>query len=102
MTMNHRIKLLKRAAGQGPSGQPSKNYVPVREVWGNVQFQTGAEVMRAGAETSIVKASIRIRACSDIDADWRATWKDWTFDVKAPALPDKDPQFAFLVCEAAR
>jgi SPP1 family predicted phage head-tail adaptor len=102
MTMNHRIKLMKRAEGQGSQGQLSKEYVLVREVWGNVKFQTGAEVMRAGAEASIVKASIRIRARSDVDADWRAVYKEWTFDIKAPPLPDRDPQFAFLTCEAVK
>lgn len=93
---------MKRSEGQTASGRPSKDYVLVREVWANVQFQTGAEVMRAGAEASVVKASIRIRACSDVDADWRVIYKNWTFDVKAPPLPDKDPQFAFLTCEAVK
>ena len=100
--MNHRIKLMRRVAGQSQSGRPSKDYELAREVWANVQFQTGAEVMRAGAETSVVKASIRIRACSDVSADWRVVYKEWTFDVKSPPLPDKDPQFAFLTCEAVK
>lgn len=98
--MNHRIKLLKRAEAVDSVGQPSKDWVQVAEVWGDVKYQSGAEVMRVGGEASVVKASIRIRARTDVDATWRAVYKSWTFDIKAPPLPDKDPQFAFLTCEA--
>jgi SPP1 family predicted phage head-tail adaptor len=93
---------MQRAAGTAGIGQPSKTFVFVREAWANVKFQSGAEVVRAGAETSVVKASIRIRACADIDVGWRVTYGSWMFDVKAPPLPDQDPQFAFLVCEAVK
>lgn len=100
--MNHRITLLRRQAGSDAVGQPVTDWVPVRKVWGHVLFQTGAEVLRAGAETSIVKASIRIRAASDIEASWRASYKQWTFEIKGDPLPDKDPQFMFLVCESVK
>jgi SPP1 family predicted phage head-tail adaptor len=107
--MKHRIKLLKRADGIDSVGQPSKEWVQVAEVWGDVMFPSGAmvmragtEVVRAGTEASIVKASIRIRARAGVDATYRAVYRDWTFDIKAPPLPDKDPRFAFLVCEAVK
>lgn len=100
--MNHRIRLMKRSPGTDSVGQPSQLWAIVSEVWADVKFQSGAEVMRAGAETSIVKASIRIRARPDIVAGMRAVYGAWAFDIKSPPLPDKDPQFAFLVCEAIK
>lgn len=99
--MNHRIKLMKRAAGVDSVGQPMAGWAQVAEVWGDVRYQSGAEVMRAGAEASVVKASIRIRARSDVDATMRAVYKDMTFDIQA-ILPDNDRSFAFLVCEAIK
>lgn len=105
--MNHRIVLQRRDVGEDSIGQQVDTWSPVSEVWANVRFQTGAEVMRAGAETSTVKASVRIRVRSDVDVGWRAVYKSslrtWVFDIKSPPLPDpRDSQFMFLVCEAVK
>ena len=99
--MKHRIKLMRRADGVDSVGQPSKGWILASEIWADVRFQSGAEVMRAGAEASVVKASIRIRARPDVDATMRAAYKDLTFDIQA-VLPDNDRSFAFLVCEAIK
>lgn len=99
--MNHRIKLLRRAEGVDSVGQPSKGWVLASEIWADVKFQSGVEVMRAGAEASVIKASIRIRARPDVNATMRAVYKDVTFDIQA-ILPDNDRSFAFLVCEAIK
>lgn len=101
MSLNHRIQLLKRAAGADSAGSVSKEWVPVSEIWADVRFQSGAEVMRGGAEASTVKASIRVRARANIDASMRAVYRGATFDIQA-ILPDNDRAFAFLVCESIK
>lgn len=102
MRMNDRVTLLKRTAGRDAAGQPIEDWPEVATVWSNVRFQTGAEVMRANAETSIVKVSIRIRARADIDSTWRARYKSVEYDIKS-ALPDSDDRaFMFLLCESIR
>lgn len=101
--MNHRITPLRRNPGADAVGQPLNDWVPLPDIWADVRFQTGAEVLRANAETSIVKASIRIRARDDIDSNWRVKYKKWTFEIKGDPLPDnKDPRFMFLVVESVK
>ena len=100
MTMNQRITLLKREHGRDAAGQPVDGWADVATIFANVKFQTGAEVLRANAETSIVRVSIRIRARTDIDGAWRVRYLGVEYDVKS-VLPDwSDRQFAFVVCES--
>lgn len=102
MTMNHRVTLLKRTAGRDAAGQPVDSWVALPSIWANVKFQTGAEVLRANAETSIVRVSVRIRARTDVDGAWRVRYLGVEYDIKS-ALPDSnDRQFMFLVCESVK
>ncbi|WP_306393349.1 phage head closure protein [Telluria beijingensis] len=100
--MNDRVALLKRAAGRDGAGQPVESWSVLRTVWANVKFQSGAEAMRANADVSIVKCSIRIRAARDVDASMRARHQGVIYDVQA-VLPDSnDRDFMFLVCESVK
>jgi SPP1 family predicted phage head-tail adaptor len=100
MTMNHRVELLKPPAGTDAAGRLLKTWTLLQEVWANVKFQTGAEVIRGSAETSIVKVSIRIRARRDVDASMRARYRGVEYNIRA-VLPDSaNPDFMFLVCES--
>jgi SPP1 family predicted phage head-tail adaptor len=102
MTMNHRVTLLKREQGRDAAGQPIDDWVDIATVFSNVRFQTGAEVLRANAETSIVRVSVRIRARNDVDGAWRVRYRGVEYDNKS-ALPDSnDRQFMFLVCESVK
>jgi SPP1 family predicted phage head-tail adaptor len=97
--MNDRITL-RRSAGKDKIGQPIDAPADIATVWADVLFQSGAEVMRAGADTAIVKCSIRIRARPDVDTGVSVLFKAKVYDVKS-ALPDsRDSAFTFLVCES--
>ncbi len=101
--MNDRITLQRRSVGEDSIGQPTQTWVDLPAAWAHVKFQTGTEAIRANAETSLVKASIRIRARQDVDAGMRVKFKTWLFEIKSPPLPDdRDPRFMFLVCEAVK
>lgn len=101
--MNDRIALLKRTAGRDGAGQKlPEAWAPLPEIWANVKFQSGAEAIRANADVSIVRCSIRIRVRSDVDATMRACYKRVDYDIQA-VLPDSnDRDFMFLVCETAK
>jgi SPP1 family predicted phage head-tail adaptor len=99
--MNHRITLIKRGAGITAGGRPSQGWSDVATVWADVRFQTGAEVLRTGAETSITRVSIRIRSRADIDAAWRVRYQGKEYDVQS-VLPEADRSFSLMVCEAAK
>lgn len=101
--MNDRITLQRREAGQDSIGQPTQAWADLHPVWAHVKFQSGAEAIRANAETSTAKVSIRIRARKDVDAGMRVKHKSWVFEIKSPPLPDdRDPRFMFLVCEVVK
>ncbi|MEH6434288.1 phage head closure protein [Massilia sp. DD77] len=103
MTLNHRVMLLKPGVVRNAANERVNSFEPVQEVWASVRFQTGAEVMRAGADVSIVKCSVRIRARSDVDASWRVRYKGVDYEVKSPPLEDsKGSDFVFLVCEGVK
>jgi SPP1 family predicted phage head-tail adaptor len=98
--MNHRITLLRAPVGTDAAGRPFTTWTALPEIWADVRFQSGAEAIRGGAETSIVKVSIRIRSRKDVDGSMRARYLGVEYNIKA-VLPDNtDRQFAFLVCES--
>lgn len=98
--MNDRVTLQSRGAGKDALGQPIESWPDIATVWADVLFQSGAEVMRAGADTAIVKCSIRIRARAGLDTGVRVLFEAKLYDVKS-ALPDnRDRRFMFLVCES--
>jgi len=100
--LNDRIELLKREVGRDGAGQPVEGWPVLRPTWANVKFQSGAGAMRANADLSIVKCSIRIRAARDVDASMRARYAGVAYDIKA-VLPDSDSRdFMFLVCESVK
>lgn len=98
--MNHRITLLKPPAATDAAGRPLKDWTPLPDIWANVRFQSGAEVIRGGAETSIVRVSIRIRARQDVDGSMRARYLGVEYNIKSVLPDNNDRQFMFLVCES--
>lgn len=100
--LNHRITLLRRAAGVDALNQPIDTWTALPDLFADVRFQSGLETLRAGAEVSVVRASIRVRARNDIDSSMRVRYLGVDYDIKA-VLPDSaDRRFMFLICEAAR
>lgn len=99
--MNHRITLLRRMAGTDVVGQPVDDWADVATIWSDVRFQSGAEVLRAGAEVAVKRASIRIRSRADVGPAWRARYAGEEYDVKSVLLAD-DRSFMFLVVESAK
>jgi len=100
--MNDRITLQRRAEGEDTLGQSIDDWTDIATVWAHVRFQSGAEVLRAGAETSVVKCSIRVRARAGIDTGARVQFKAKHYDIKSALPDDRDPRFMFLVCEATK
>lgn len=96
--MNDRITLQQPGPGAGKLRAPDA-WADVAKVWAHVLFPSGAEVVRAGGEVSIVKCSIRIRARAGLDTSWRVQFRGKAYDIES-ALPDgRDRRFVFLVCK---
>lgn len=101
MTLNHRITLARLQNGHDALNQPIEDWSDFATVFADVRFQSGAEVIRAGAEVSIVRVSIRIRARTDVTPAMRARYNGVDYEIKS-VLPDVDRSFMFLVCEAIK
>ena len=88
------------AAGQDEFFQPVPGWVPVCRPWASIKHPTGLETVRGGAETSVVKASIRINYRSDITAAMQVLHGDKVYRVVA-VLPDETGrEYVDLVCES--
>jgi SPP1 family predicted phage head-tail adaptor len=79
-------------------GQPLTDWVTFALVWANVRHLSGSESIKAGAVTSAVQASMRVRWLTGIDAGMRVLSDGQTYQIKA-VLPDARREFTDLVVE---
>lgn len=95
----NRVTIQRRGTGADEIGQPVDAWVDVATVWANVRHAGGLEAIKAGANVSTVRASIRIRWRAGIDNGMRVTHGATVYDIKA-VLPDEiGREYVDLVCE---
>lgn len=94
--LRHRITIEKRTQGQGSLGQPINTWDALAHLWANVRHLGGVESIKAGAITSTVQASCRIRWRDDVTAGHRVLHDGKVYDIEA-VLPDARRQFVDLV-----
>lgn len=75
-------------------------WVELAKVWANIRHLSGSETIRAGAEGSSVRVSIRMRWRTGINAGMRVVHDGQIYDIEAP-LPDAGRQYLDLVCKLA-
>lgn len=79
-------------------GQPIPGWTDVAQVWGDIRHMGGVESIKAGAVTSAVNASIRIRWRTGLDAGMRVLVGTVAYEIKA-VLPDMQRrEHVDLVC----
>ena len=69
-----------------------------KPIWANVRFLSGSEAIKAGADVSTVRASVRIRWRTGIDAGMRVLYQGQVLDIEA-ILPGGNRQHVDLVCK---
>ena len=79
-------------------GQPLLTWTDFALVWANVKHLSGSEAIKAGAVTSAVQASMRVRWLTGIDAGMRVLSDGQTYQIKA-VLPDARREYTDLVVE---
>jgi SPP1 family predicted phage head-tail adaptor len=87
--LNKRVTIQKLGDDQDDDGQPIQTWQDVATVWANVRNLNGVETVKADADTSIVKASIRIRLRRDVTAGMRVVLRDKVYEIIA-CLPDEE------------
>jgi SPP1 family predicted phage head-tail adaptor len=93
-----RITITQRGTAQDALGQPVATWSTVATVWADIRHPSGVQAVKGDADMSIVKASIRIRRRSDVDAGMRVTAGADVYDIKA-VLPDADRKYLNLPSE---
>ena len=98
--LNRQITIQRHGTAQDATGQVIEAWSEVCQAWASIRHPGGLETVRAGAETTIVKASIRIRYRTDIDAGMRVLHGTTVYDIKAVLLDEVKREHVDLVCEA--
>jgi len=95
--LRHRVDLQTRVDSVDEIGQPSTTWTSTAFLWGDVRYLTGLSAIKAGADTSTSKVSIRLRH-GTFNAGQRVVYGDEIFYVKA-VLPDGKKTYVDLLCE---
>ena len=85
--------------GEDALGQPVTTWATFKVVRANIRYLNGIETIKANAQTSVVKASIRIRRRTDITASMRVVCNAITFQINAVLPDEKDREHVDLLAE---
>lgn len=98
--LNKRVTIQKLAAAENAWGEPQpEGWVEVGKAWASILHQSGLATIKADAQTSVVKASIRLRYRTDLKAGMRVLHGSTVYAVRA-VLPDEvKREHVDLVCE---
>lgn len=99
-TLNRQVTIQRKTGGVDPIGQPlPEGWEDVATVWANIRYLSGTESIKADAETSVARASIRIRYRTGLNAGMRVLHGGTVYEIKA-VLPDEARrEHVDLVCE---
>ena len=98
--LNSLITVRQRVAGSAADGQPLDTWSTVASIWGEIRHPSGLEHIRAGVQTSVVRASIRVRRRGGITPAMQAVHGTVVYDIEAVLPDDVDRLYMFLVCKA--
>lgn len=97
----HRVTIQRHTQEKDAWGTPipgSDKWELVATCWANVRHLSGSETIKADADISTVRASVRIRWRAGIDAGMRLLHGGQTYDIAA-VLPGPNRQNIDLVCK---
>jgi SPP1 family predicted phage head-tail adaptor len=94
-----RITIQRRDTGTDSWGQPVNTWTDVATVWSDFRHKSGIETIKSDAEVSTVRASVRIRWRTGIDAGMRLKVGDAFYEIEA-VMPDIAGRvYVDLVCK---
>lgn len=85
--LNTRCTLQQPGTTADELGQPIPGWTDVATLWADIRLKSGLEAIKAGAVTSVVNASIRIRYRTDINAGMRVLAGAVVYEIRA-VLPE--------------
>jgi SPP1 family predicted phage head-tail adaptor len=100
--LNNRIAVQQISSTQDALGQLVQTWTTVSTLWANIKHTSGIEAVKAGAEASIVRASIRIRFTESINTAMRVIAGTTTYNIVAVIPNYEGRDYTDLVCEVVR
>lgn len=95
--LRHRVILQTLSAGQDAIGQPVTTWIDTATLWADVRYLSGLSAIKAGADVSLSKVSIRLRY-RVVTAGQRIKHGTIVYDIQA-VLPDARKAYVDLVAE---
>ena len=99
-SLNRWVIIQKQEVVRDPVGGVIVKWVDFATVPANIKGLSGSESIKADAEVSVVKVSIRIRYRTDIDASMRIKRGDTVYEIRAVLSDEARQEHIDLVCEA--
>ncbi|MGB3069823.1 MAG: phage head closure protein [Ottowia sp.] len=98
-TLRDRITIQRKTGGVNEWDEPLPDgWEEHAKVWARVEHLSGLAAIKADADTSIVKASMRIRWRTDVNAGMRVLFSGKTYDIDA-VQPGATREYVDLVCK---
>ena len=95
--LRHRVAIQSRLEVVDEIGQPSTSWLTVATVWADVRYLSGLSALKAGADVSVSKCSIRMRQRA-VNAGQRIVYGNEVFEIDA-VLPDGKREYVDAVCK---
>lgn len=97
--LKHRVTVKYLNSGQDDIGQPVQTWSDLASIWADIRHLNGSESLRADADSSIVKASIRIRRRTDVTPAMRVYHGSTIYEIKAVLPDEQNRERLDLSCE---
>jgi SPP1 family predicted phage head-tail adaptor len=98
-SLNRRVTIKAPPTAQDDDGQPTGDWQTFCSPWANVRYLNGSESIKAGADTSTAKASIRIRYRTGLNSGMRVELGSTVYQIKAVLPDEQGKDYVDLVCE---
>lgn len=96
-SLKNRVTIQSPSTSVDSVGQPLTTWTDIAYLWASIKHVNGISSIKSGADTSVVKCSVRIRYKPGINAGMRVLHGTDVYDIQA-VLPDDNRVFLDLVC----
>ncbi|UBB16138.1 phage head closure protein [Comamonas odontotermitis] len=99
--LRNKVRVEKQGPAENEWHEPLPDqWVLVCEPWADIRQPSGLATIKAGAQTSVIRTSIRIRYRTDVAPGMRVVHGARVYEIKAgPLSVDGKREFIDLVCE---
>ena len=98
--LRHKVTIQKQGEGVNDWGEPVNDWQDVCSPWADIRQPSGLSAIKADAQVSIVRTSVRIRFRTDVKPGMRVVHGTQIYDIKAgPLAVDGKRVFIDLICE---